>query len=344
MNAMPCGWRFSMPMVADEWSPVSIFHTLILRRSHHLRHTWVKVRVVAVPHRIREEHGRRLQNELHAALGLADALRPTDERLEPPEGIFIEVELRAGAKADVLEHRRANIRPGAVKATDTNDRIVALYVPDHARPILDQILEDYLNGPLTGRAQNPPNKTRVEAIEAIRTARLETFWTDDQKALPKNPHDQMWWALWCWKGNEARIEKVCARLGTRAAGPDRRLYFPEIVVIPVLATRAAIELMLFATDMIAELRRANDSPTFFIDDVRANQHPWTDDLATRIVWPPSDATAVCLFDTGVNRAHSLIEPALAPIDLHALNEDWDVMTAIPMVMEHLWLEWRYMAI
>jgi hypothetical protein len=257
-------------------------------------------------------------------LALSDVARPADARLEPPTGTFLEVELRRGTKADILEQKTEEIRPGAVKANDMNDRTVALYVPDHARPVLEQILEDYLNGPLSKKGQNPPNKGKVEAIEAIRTARLETFWTDEPEALPANPQDQMWWALWCWANSEAKIEEVCERLHVRAAGRDRRLYFPEIVVVPVFATRAAIELMLFATGAIAELRRANDSPAFFLEDVRGQQHEWSDDLAARIIWPASDAPAVCLFDTGVNRAHALIEPALSAGDLHTLNRDWGV--------------------
>ncbi len=132
----------------------------------------------------------------------------------------------------------------------------------------------------------------------------------------------MWWALWCWAGSEAAIEDVCARLRVRAVDRDRRLYFPEIVVIPVFATRATVELMLFATGAISELRRASDSPHFFTDEVRGEERPWVDDLAERIVWPPNDAPAVCLFDTGVNRGHALIEPALAANDMHALDRAW----------------------
>jgi hypothetical protein len=174
------------------------------------------------------------------------------------------------------------------------------------------------------RGGSPPNKTKVESIEAIRTARLETFWTDTPSALPTEPQQQIWWGLWCHRDSETEIEDVCARLHVRAADADRRLYFPEIVIIPVLATRATIELKLFATGAIAELRRANDTPIFFTDDIAGEQHAWTDGLAERIVWPGSDAPAVCVFDTGVNRAHALIEPALAPDDMHTLNEDWGV--------------------
>ncbi|QDM32862.1 S8 family peptidase [Tardiphaga sp. vice352] len=272
--------------------------------------------------RQRAAHGRRVQDELRVALAAADSGKPTDARLEAPSGIFVEVELRRGTSPDALDMKTQDIRTGAVKLNDANNRVIALYVPDHARPVLDQILTDYLNGPLSQKGNNPPNKTKVESIEAIRTARLETFWTDAPEALPTGAQDQIWWALWCYRDKEADIEDVCTRLELRAADTDRRLYFPEIVVVPVFATRAAIELMLFATGAIAELRRANDTPVFFTDDVEGEQHEWTDGLAERIVWPGAEAPAVCIFDTGVNRGHSLIEPALATRDMHTLDRDW----------------------
>ena len=273
--------------------------------------------------RVRAEHGRRLQNELRVALAVADQIRPTDDRLDAPTGSFVEVELRRGTKADALDLKSNKIRAGATKTSDANERTIALYVPDNARSVLEQIIEDYLNGPLSKKG-NPPQKAKVESIEAIRTARLETFWTDEPKALPTDAQQQIWWALWCHADSEATIEDVCARLNVRAASVDRRLYFPEIVVVPVLATRATIELMLFATGAIAELRRADDTPVFFTDDVEGEQHVWVDGLADRIIWPGTDVPAVCMLDTGVNRSHSLIEPALSPGDLYTLNEDWGV--------------------
>jgi hypothetical protein len=271
--------------------------------------------------RVRAEHGRRLAHELDAAFAAADQSRPQDERIEAVKGSFIEVELRAGTKIDVLERKRHKIRPGAVTFREDNKRNVALFVPDHARVAFKQILNDYQNGPLTSIGQ-PPNKLRVEPIEAFRLARLETFWTDDLAALPRDSQHEMWWALWCWPDAEATIEDVCDRLQVRPASRERRLYFPETAVIPVYASRAAIELMLFATGAIAELRRADDNPAFFTDDAFKEQVEWTEDLAARITWPGIDAPAICLLDTGVNRGHMLIEPALAGNDLHAIIQDW----------------------
>jgi hypothetical protein len=271
--------------------------------------------------RIREEHGRRIQNELTVALAAADAARPTDERLEPPSSGLIEVELRRGTAADKLDLKTEGIRAGAAREDAANRITIALHVPDHARPILEQIISDYLTGPLTERGRNPPNKAKVEAIDNIRAARIATLWTDI-RSVPDDTQAQLWWALWCYRDKEAAIEDVCARLEVRAADRNRRLYFHEVVVVPVLTNRSTIELIMFATDAIAELRLANDSPSFFTDDARGDEHAWIDGLAERVVWPGSEAPAVCVLDTGINRGHALIEPALGENDLFALDAAW----------------------
>src|ERR1700681_3224760 len=86
--------------------------------------------------RERAAHGQRIQNELRVALAAADQTKPTDERLTPPTGTFVEVELRRGTPADSLDLKTQDIRSGAAKTTEANDRTIALYVPDHARPVL----------------------------------------------------------------------------------------------------------------------------------------------------------------------------------------------------------------
>jgi len=125
--------------------------------------------------RIRQEHGSRLINELNAAFDAADATRVLDERLLPPTGSYVEVELRRGTNPDGLARKMQGIRPMAVQ-DNADGRLVALFVPDHARVALTAILEDYRAGQLTP-AGKPPKSATVGPIEAFRRARLETLWT-----------------------------------------------------------------------------------------------------------------------------------------------------------------------
>ena len=137
--------------------------------------------------RIREEHGRLLLAQLGTAFAGADQARPQDQRIDPPQGVYLEVELRRNEKPDKLERKSAGVQPGALKVEDNETRTVALYVPDEARQVLEQILQEYSDGPLTTVGQKPKNKDLVEPIESVRQARLETCGTDDPAALPRRP-------------------------------------------------------------------------------------------------------------------------------------------------------------
>ena len=273
--------------------------------------------------RSREEHGEKLCGELAASYRAFDAARREDPRLEPPQGAFLEVELKRGSRVEVVERKNTGFQPGAARLESNENRIVGLYVADESREIFADILREYQQGELTPGGK-PQRKDFVEPIESIRAARLETFWTDDPSRLPP-PGRQMWWEVWCVRAFEDELEQLIARLGARTADREQRLYFPEHVVLAVLADRATIELMLFARLSIVELRRANDSPAFFLDDIdRDEQRDVCEELSERTEWPGMDVPAVCLLDTGVNRAHILIEPTLAEADMAAVKPEWGV--------------------
>ena len=164
--------------------------------------------------------------------------------IELPEGAFLEVELKRGTRIETVERKRDGITPGAARREETDIRIVGLYVPDDAREVFLDILHEYQVGERIPKGK-PRRKGFVEAIESIRQAHLETFWTDDVSRLPP-PGREMWWEIWCLRRFEDDLEDLIERLGARAAERERRLYFPEHVVLPVLADRATSELMLFA--------------------------------------------------------------------------------------------------
>lgn len=275
--------------------------------------------------RVRADHGLRLIAEIGNAFAAAEAgqrdLPEQPTGLEPADGIFIEVELNRAAGATNLERKREGTRQAAEIVDENGVRRIALFVPDDMRDAFAQVFEDYTNGDLSEKG-SPPKKTRVEPIEHIRAARLQSFWRDAPEALPADPQAQMWWALWCFNDRIDRVLASAAVLDLHVGNPDTFLHFPETTVIPANGRRASIEMLLFATAGISELRRASDSPLVFTRDLKDDVPAFVEDLAERVTWPGNDAPAVCLLDTGVNRAHPLIEPALSPEDLLAIDTGW----------------------
>lgn len=215
--------------------------------------------------RSREEHGAKLRGELAAAYRAFDAARRKDTRLDTQQGAFLELELKRGARVEVVERKKHRITRGAARREPDDTRIVGVYVPDESREVFAEILREYQEGEFTP-AGKPRRKDFVEPIESIRQARLETFWTDDPARLPP-PGEPMWWEVWCVRGHEQDLEDLIERLGARTGNREDRLYFPEHVVLPVLADRSIIELILFARLSIVELRRASDSPAYFLEEL-----------------------------------------------------------------------------
>ena len=75
---------------------------------------------------------------------------------------------------------------------------------------------------------------------------------------------------------------------------------------------------------IAELRRPRETADFF-DSLRVDeQQEWLEDLLRRSIYPSEGdgVPHVCLLDTGVNRGHRFLEPALASFDLHTIEPGW----------------------
>jgi hypothetical protein len=112
-------------------------------------------------------------------------------------------------------------------------------------------------------------------------------------------------------------------MGLTIGAHENRLRFPESVVVPVLASKINIELILFARFTIQELRRSDDTPEFYLEDNDLDdQLEWIENLAEQVVLPGTNVPYVSVLDTGVNRAHDLIEPLVDVGDLFAINNEW----------------------
>ena len=272
--------------------------------------------------RSREQHGAKLRGELAAAYRAFDATRREDERIGPPEGAFLEVELKRGTRIEAVERKKDGIMPGASRREETDIRIVGLYVPDGSREVFLDILREYQEGELTPKGK-PRRKDFVEAIESIRQARLETFWTDDVSRLP--PHGrEMWWEIWCLRrlrgrsrGLDRAARGACGRARTAALLPRARS--------AAGAGRQSddrVDAVRPPFDRGASKGQRQSLSSFSTNWTEMSNGSVSEDLAERTRWPGAEVPAVCLLDTGVNRAHILIEPTLAEDDMAAVKPEW----------------------
>ena len=215
-----------------------------------------------------------------------------------------------------LANEQADIRIGAVRADPAGTLSATLVT---GAPGLDKLVADvsaYRDADTPGG--QPRFARKLTPLERVGAATLESLWTD-ARALPTGDGPS-WWQCWCWSDRVERLERVARALGCRVSD-QQRLRFPDTDVVPVHATRAQMERIAIDAGVVSELRRATDSPRFWMKSV-LSQTDWTGSLIDRVRWPGLDAPAVCLLDTGVNRAHPLIEPTLSPVDLQAVKPDW----------------------
>lgn len=165
----------------------------------------------------------------------------------------------------------------------------------------------------------PENESLIAGIDNILSADLSRLWSDDPRHLPL--HGQaIWWEVWI--RDSAR--EVFVNALTKLALPkgERSLIFPDRLVMAVYGTREEIDLLRYMSSAIAELRRHQETPHFFVGQETAEQREWSDDLLGRLNTPSPNAPAVCILDTGVSRAHPLLAPVLAEEDWHAYNPNW----------------------
>lgn len=285
----------------------------------------VRARVIQ---RIRDEHGPRIAKEYRTAFDAAIEQRPAAiEGLDNPEFVALRFEIPAQAPPAQLERTSEKTRQAAVSIQDNGAQGVVLLIPDNKREVLDRLLEEYISSPTQdedGNPKNPKNNARISQIDAIRAAEFRDFWKDDPEQLPADAEHEMWWGLWCYKDRVDIVVETATRLGARVSEPDNHLVFPDVKVVQVYASKFIVEILAFGTFGVEEIRLASDNPIVFLRDLEEDSLDWVNDLAERIEWPPLDAPAICILDTGVNRGHPLLEPILAPEHMGALSTVWGV--------------------
>src|SRR5206468_3395553 len=98
--------------------------------------------------------------------------------------------------------------------------------------------------------------------------------------------------------------------------------FPERVVTLAYGHHEQLSGSIALLSLLAELRRAKELATDYRELAPHEQREMVDDLVARLVPPPAAAPSVCILDSGVNRDHPLLAPALAVADTQTINQAW----------------------
>ena len=273
----------------------------------------------------RQGHARTLRDALTQAQAESEASRTaTDITVHGAEpGLYVEFESPPGVdlKLESLEDRRRGIELVAFhRAQEPVVQFGTVFVPDGALRHFFERFQQYAEE--TTEKGEPRHKDMVDRIAALRKATLQALWTDATEAYPAEA-ETIWWEVWLRRHDGREIERFlefAEQVGLEIG--DRRLGFDDRIVILARGTATQLSASLDVLNDLAELRKAKESSALFIDAAPEEQADLVDGLKQRVTPTPNDAPAVCILDTGVTRAHPLLEDVIAPADAMAVDPAW----------------------
>ncbi|UWR90428.1 S8 family peptidase [Phaeobacter inhibens] len=166
----------------------------------------------------------------------------------------------------------------------------------------------------------PKNADLVQSVAAITEAGLRALWRSPSGKFPATDVATVW-EVWLEPQMTEGFVAAAPNYGV-TVGADR-LEFPEDIVVIVEADRNQLAQAVRRLGGVRALAAPTITADFFDGLPVAEQAQWVDELAGRTTYTDNpDPSYVTLLETGVSRAHPLIQPALSVDDRHAANPAW----------------------
>ncbi len=279
----------------------------------------------------RKAHGRALKSALESAVVEALQRREATE-IEvhgASPGLYVQFESQPGESLQLssFENAAQGIELVAVShslsdgAQPRRVERATVFVPEgKVKHFIDRFESYAKSGPKAKGEKR--HEGMLDPVAALRLATLRSLWTDASDVYPPE-HESIWWEVWLRRqdGNELARLMEFAELRHIDVAP-RRLQFDDRIVTLVRATAEQLAASIDVLNDLAELRRAKETPTFFVDLGGHEQANWAKDLLARTTAPGAAAPSVCVLDTGVSQGHPLLALALAAKDCHACDPSW----------------------
>jgi hypothetical protein len=166
----------------------------------------------------------------------------------------------------------------------------------------------------------PKNADLVQSVAAITEAGLRALWRSPPGKFPAADVATVW-EVWLEPQMMDAFVAAAPNYGV-TVGVDR-LEFPEDTVVVVQADRNQLAQAVRRLGGVRALAAPTITADFFDGLPVAEQAQWVDELSGRTTYTDHpNAGYVTLLDTGVSRAHPLLQPALSVDDRHAANPAW----------------------
>lgn len=296
-----------------------------------------------VPGRNRLQHGGVLLQQIDELREEADSVRKVQQDAGIEGGLGLQVEFESFPDIELaferlareryteLAFERLNRERSGIELLNVrheeNRTLATVFVPDGKLDIFENLIKEYLDESKDTKTGRPRNRGLLDAISAIRSASLQALWTDAKEEFPDAEEGSLWWEVWLPVRGDRQAVVDAFLLRAKDQGMEvaqGELNFPERTVLLVYASVSQMQRSIVTLNSIAELRRPKETADFFDSSPANEQIEWLDDMLDRTQFADETGQTpyVCLLDTGVNRGHRLLAPALASDDLHTVEPGW----------------------
>ena len=282
------------------------------------------------PAQNRAQHGAALQRQIDELRDVAEVAQEAQQAAGMEDGLGLQVEFESFPDIELAFESLARDHWGIELLNvrhEGNRTHATVFVPDGKLDHFERLIREYLAEARDKAGRLRDNQRLIDAIRQIRTASLRALWTDSTDVFPTLDDGAVWWEVWLPVRRNRRATVAAFR--ERAGAQDMEvaqgeLIFPERTVLMARASVDQMQRSMVTLNSIAELRRPKETADFFDSLERDEQAEWLDDLLdrARFAADADDTPYACLLDTGVNRGHPLIAPALDAVDLHTVEPAW----------------------
>ena len=283
-----------------------------------------------IPGRNRAQHGGALLQQVDELRTAAAYARESQQDAGVEDGLGLQVEFESFPDIQLAFESLAREKQGIELLNvrqEENRTQATVFVPDGKLKHFERLIHDYLSEKRDSAGRPRDNRRLIDAIREVRAASLRALWTDTAEEFPTDDQDPFWWEVWLPVRTNRQVVLTSFRRLAEAQGIETapgELCFPERTVLLVRTSTAQMQSSILTLNSIAELRRAKETADFFDSEPPEEQREWLEELLARTQFAQDggEVPYVCLLDTGINRGHPLLAPALATHDLHTIEPAW----------------------